>query len=371
MKKYIILTLSFFLYQTNATEKPNYKFINDYTSQKKEADSFAVLDNKTFYKEATERHTAGADRYVWQSESAPAQVSDRTLGFKNNPSTYGRRIMKNPQGRLSFDSTYSIDQYGRRMHVEKRQRFCKKFIATFGCSFTFGYGLNEDETISYYLNTISESPFCVYNYGTSGTGTNYVAAIIKNTDFAVQIPEKKGTFIYVFMDEHIRRSVGLHPGTYYQRKTPYFEKNEKGELVSKGSINQMRPVFLGVLRYFEKFFGDNILKDRVFPSRSAKDIQYVCDLLIDIEKKIKLSYAGSSFVVYMHSYFPTDPEILSCLKENKIEYIEGLQIADRNEYTIPYHGHPNAKWNKIIAEEIFKYLESKENSIIETGLSSK
>lgn len=339
-----------------ADEKPNYKFINDYTAEKKNADSFADLNNENFFKYATEKQNVRVERYVWQSQAAPAQIGDSVLGFKNNPSTHGRRIIRELDGRLVYDSIYSIDQYGRRMHSETTRKSCKKFIALFGCSFTFGHALDDDETVGYYLNTQSEERFCVYNYGTPGAGTNHVAAIIKNTVFEDQIPAKKGTFIYLFMDEHIRRSVGLHPGTPHQRKSPYFEKNQKGEMVNTGSINQRRAFFLSVLSYFEKYFGDNILKDREFPVRSASDINYVCDLLIEAKKKVKLSNAENSFIVYLHSYFPTDAGILSCLKTNKIEYIEGQNIEYRKNYIISGEEHPNANWNKRIANEINEYL---------------
>lgn len=276
------------------------------------------------------------------------------MGFRNNPSTYGRKIARTKQS-IIFDSTYSIDDFGRRMHAGSKKNDYKKFIAIFGCSFTFGYGLNDDEAINYYLNAQKGFPYFTYNYAVSGSGTNHFLWLMKNSDFKKQIPEQDGVFIYVFMDQHVYRATGAYPAADFQRSAPYFERNEKGELISKGSINERRPMFSKTMFYLDKFFGSSVLKHREF-LRSKADVKYVCDLLVDANKTVKSVYAAGRFVVYMHSYFPRDPDILACLKNNNIEHFEGTAVENQHGYIISGDGHPNGKWNKLIADDISKYL---------------
>jgi hypothetical protein len=357
VKNTLFLFFSLVYLWAQASAKPNFKFINDYTPQKDIVERFADLKNPDFEKavDAKDIQRVGADRIDWESTMAVAQIYDPILGFKNNPSTYGRKIART-KDRLVFDSTYSIDEFGRRFHAGEKKKNYNEFIALFGCSFTYGYALNDNETINYHLNTKKDFPFFTYNYAVAGSGTSHTLWLIKNSDFNKQIPEKKGVFIYVLMDQHMHRVTGAYPASDQQREMPYYEKNEKGELISLGSTKERRPIFSKIMFYTGKFFGNSILKNREFPARNKSYIKYFCDLLTEAKRHITSTYRDGRFVVYGHSYFPTDPDILSCLKNNNIEHFDGTKVENHPEYIIQGDGHPNDKWNKLIADDIYKYL---------------
>ena len=78
-------------------------------------------------------------------------------------------------GTLLYQATYTTDAYHRRItpidHLEQRH----KFLLFFGCSMTFGLGVNDDETMPFYVAQFA-SHYHPYNYGVSGYGPHYMLA---------------------------------------------------------------------------------------------------------------------------------------------------------------------------------------------------
>lgn len=58
----------------------------------------------------------------------------------------------------------------------------KKSIVLFGCSYTYGDGLSEEETFSLQLYK-STKGYDVYNYGISGGGVQHMLYLLKDLTF--------------------------------------------------------------------------------------------------------------------------------------------------------------------------------------------
>jgi hypothetical protein len=86
-----------------------------------------------------------------------------------------RRLSK--IGEVIYDVNYTIGPDGFRLTDQSHQRTEK--INFFGCSFTFGEGLNDSETLPYYFAQHSDS-FKVKNFGFHGYGAHQAVAIMQS-----------------------------------------------------------------------------------------------------------------------------------------------------------------------------------------------
>src|SRR5437879_10062020 len=88
-------------------------------------------------------------------------------------------------------------------HREQRRHF----LLFFGCSMTFGLGVNDNETMPFYMAQYA-SHYRPYNYGVSGYGPHYMLAQLQRGDLTKDIHETHGIALYTFIDHHIDRPIG-------------------------------------------------------------------------------------------------------------------------------------------------------------------
>ena len=77
-----------------------------------------------------------------------------------------------------------------------------KPIVLFGCSFAFGFGIDDEQTFSYKLSKYTNRT--VYNRGLCGGGIQHVLYQLRREDFYKEIPEPEYV-IYLYISNHIRR----------------------------------------------------------------------------------------------------------------------------------------------------------------------
>ena len=76
----------------------------------------------------------------------------------------------------------------------------KQPILLYGCSFTYGDGLKDNENFSYILSKTTKRP--VYNFGLSGKGMQHSLHIMQNHP---KISPEPQYIIYTFLQRQIRR----------------------------------------------------------------------------------------------------------------------------------------------------------------------
>ncbi|MGB0368682.1 MAG: hypothetical protein ACPGD8_04710, partial [Flavobacteriales bacterium] len=108
---------------------------------------------------------------------------------------------------LIYEQNYRTDEFGRRITPSTQtDTATANFMMVTGCSFAFGYGLNERQTLSFYLDSLTKSTG--YNYGISGHGTQQTLALLQNRNLASEIEEPNGVLVHLFIDDHLPRLIG-------------------------------------------------------------------------------------------------------------------------------------------------------------------
>ncbi len=121
-----------------------------------------------------------AEQTYWEPS---AVVQDSILGTALVPDTVIKHTLI-VNDSLIYKKYYHTDSFGRHItptndsaHVE--------FAMVTGCSFAFGYAVEENQTLSYYLDSLTG--LRGYNYGVSGYGTQQTLALLQSRNLHNEI----------------------------------------------------------------------------------------------------------------------------------------------------------------------------------------
>jgi hypothetical protein len=304
---YLIFVFSFFF-----APKTICAFVNPIKPEHaKLGDKFADLNyldyaNLEFASSTFETNSVKLNHWNYPHEF----VQDPITGFKHAPNTKSRQILRS-KNEIIFDSVYTFDELGRRATPVKKTDSYTKFISLFGCSFTYGHGLDDDETLNYFIAS-SQKDYFPYNYGIGAGALHQQLALINQPNFMSDVKEKEGAFVYVFINDHINRALGKVHNIAVMRYTPYFEENNSGEMVSLGSFDQVRPFYTRSLLWIHSVFANNILRNRQFPSFGKFDDQKYCKLVVQTRNVLQKKIPKSPFIFYGHPISSTPEELKTC-----------------------------------------------------------
>lgn len=150
------------------------------------------------------------------SMQRPRTVHKVTTQGRRSKDTYGLGFEKGLRQTLihknisapnqSWTSEITIDEHGRRITPWRQDRIgaAKKHIFLFGCSITFGQGVNDDETFPYYLERERKD---VVTYNAAIPGTSIMEAIVlagQRSTFE-NVQPLDGIGVYAMFNDHFSR----------------------------------------------------------------------------------------------------------------------------------------------------------------------
>lgn len=302
----------------------------------------------------------GERRFMWQfpSEFSPAEFQ----GVRHTPSSRIVHIART-QNKISYDVVYTFDQYGRRVTATPKKKSVERFVVLGGCSFTYGNGLNDVDTINNYIAQLSDKVY-PYNYAVGATGMNVLLSMIIHTKFSEQIPEKEGDFVYIYIPAHVQRALGYWPSLAFSKRNPYFEEDENGHLVQNGSFETGRSFLTKLIETVALLLPQKFLANRDFPRIFDFAFNRACKMVVEAKEQWQKQYPESRFLTYFHPMGGEDEKMEKCLKENNVDTLVGKEFTfPYEEATVPLDGHPNGKANKVIAAEILNWLMQNEKKV--------
>jgi hypothetical protein len=144
--------------------------------------------------------------------------SDDILGYTEQRNTK-RRAKRYVDGKLVYDVEISIDQNGLRISPPCSGK-CENAVLFFGGSFTFGEGVNDDQTLPYRVGLETKQNYFVYNFGLYGYGPHQMLSAIERGLVARIVEQNVRYVVYqVLYPDHIYRLAGLRS---WNRHDPKF-----------------------------------------------------------------------------------------------------------------------------------------------------
>ncbi len=269
---------------------------------------------------------------------------------------------------------YTIDEKGRRK-TPQDETYHKKYAVIFlGCSYTFGYGVNDDETFPAQFAKIN--PGCiVLNYGKPANSPQEILILVSNPKFYADIPNLPAIFVYLYIPHHLERLVGSWEliGSW-GRKLPCIElKNHSCNI--KGTFQEVFPTKYLISRalhsskLIESFAFSTYLKY----SPNEEDLKNFSNVIINVYGFISKNLPKSKFIFCIYpgctftnsetknlidylSYAKEDLKLIDFSSDDKKNQTYTSLYANRL-YTCTDGRHPSPIVYKYLAEWLTEDLK--------------
>ena len=296
------------------------------------------------------------DEYLYSSSPVD---DDPALAYKNRRNARIRLVRKF-DGKLISDSSYTTDEYGRRTVPGAHRSASRRSILFFGCSFTFGEGVNDDQTMPFYVAEAS-STYRVYNYGVSGYGPQQMLVQLENPELPDQVENKdEAIAVYTFIDHHIQRVIGSMELMSYAARFPYYRMDDRNELVRTGTFQSGRPFLTELDVWLGKSSLVQFLRRRLgFPKTTEEDVRLTAKIIEESRNAFMQRFHSQRFYVLIYPRVggPFVPRLLAYLNKAGIKYFDyspatGAAMAD----TLPHDSHPSARSYRAVAMRLARDL---------------
>lgn len=266
----------------------------------------------------------------------------------------------------AYNVIYTADKNGLRLTPSSNDK-SDKCIMFFGCSFVYGVGLNDNETLPYLFGISSNKKYKIYNFGMGGYGPHQMLSMLEHGSYDNLLNGcKENTAVYVALSDHARRIAGLT----VQGKGPKYAL-VNNEAIYQGNFDDAKTTLAPNLEeQLNKSEIYKYLKDADFVGRCklAETNVYYKNLFIAILKKskkiFKEKYRTNRFIIIYWDWNPSDAEFGEKIKKNSMDtyFISDILPEYWNNqtiYHIKYDNHPNKLANEKIADFLAKKLDDK------------
>lgn len=286
-------------------------------------------------------------------------IPDPLLGgaLKKGPVQGAHRRVYGSQEKLAYDVVYSVNEQSRRITPE-RGKEADSAVLLFGCSFTFGIGVRDEETYAWKLAQALGEKYQVINLGVPSYGAHQLLALIESG--RLEPIFKRYKHIYAFfltISDHPRRCIGFAP---WARRGPRY------------IVDGERVVYVGDLAETKRFHGvvDDVLRYSAFYQairfnpvfyNAQQALALHTALIAEAAKKLKARNISLTAIIW-----PDFPEIIEKLEAHSLSILNlapAMPDWDKGDagppYVIPYDGHPGPLGHEIVARELFRHFTSK------------
>ena len=266
------------------------------------------------------------------------------------------RATKYYDNKTVYDVTYTIDAHGWRM-TPRTSHEAATSVAFFGCSYTFGEGVNDNETLPSRFEEKSAGRFTAFNFAFQGYGPHQMLTILENELEKPALSAQRPRYaIYQALTTHVTRCTGR---ALWDKSGPRYVLNEQGEAVYTGPFENL------YVSNFMKIMTRSSVWRRWSASTSpstAADVDLYVGIVTKAAEIFHKRYGGE-FYVLLWPAWPGDEgryaQVFTKLSANKIRVIKVENLLpdhnpDEGKYRIPIDTHPSPLAYEKIAEGLAK-----------------
>ena len=285
-----------------------------------------------------------------------------TSEFSDYDPRLGKKLIPNADAvcRLKVDDSvvwdvrYTTDEFGRRTTTHPEGSSSSHFAVFFGCSFLFGEGANDNETIPSQFAAAAPQ-YRAYNYGVPGYGTQHMLAKLESGSLRNEVKESKGVIIYLYLEDvHEPRVIGsMQETNSFGLHFPYYDLRDDGKVQLLGDFATGRPVLTnmyGLLGRSQtvRYLGLN------FPKRTERHIEIVARLIEQSKVKCRQQLGCDDFYVACFPKLNPHRRLIPLLESRNIKILDYSELFDPAAEGL-FHkgdGHPTPLANHSVAQKL-------------------
>lgn len=303
-----------------------------------------------------------------QHRAARAKMK-QSWGATSEPDpSYGFRLKRNytchdictRNGEIIYGATYHTNAQGRRITPVSKPENRHRFLALFGCSVTFGLGINDEQTLGACLGRRAPD-YMPYNFACQGYGTQQVLLTLQDP-LEREIRQKQGIGIYVFFSGHINRVIGgMFMTVYWGAGFPNYEI-QGDQLVRTGSFESVHPWRLALHRFLAKSETVKYVINHWPGTYSQNDYRLTARIIQEAARTFRQKFLDSPFYVM---FFPDQgtiacaDEMMRRLDQFGVPYLYFPDVLDSltPEARTVDGWHPSQAANELMAERLTRELD--------------
>jgi len=246
----------------------------------------------------------------------------------------------------------------------------RSHLATLGCSFTWGVGVDDDETFASQLAARLPDRH-VYNFGIPGAGPNDLLAREEELGLFSAIQEPRGSALYLWIGEHVQRANGsMSVVGRWATGSADVEEVAPGEFRFRGSWKSARPIRTWLYRFLvdreiTRFFQlDWPPPDRAAAARAAR-------MIAALRREYRArTLPENDFFVVIFSAGGLRAELRDALDAEGLPYLDYSQIewsrVTGEAPSIALDGHPAPPTYRALADAVIEdlHLEGRSGSAV-------
>jgi len=260
-----------------------------------------------------------------------------------------------------FNSTYTTTITGKRLTPEVHKR-TERDILFYGCSFTYGEGVNDNQTVPYYTQELLENTRA-HNLGLSGYGPNEALDAVLNMDqlFSDDPALENPIGIYIYFNDHISRATFNLSHMYWTDilSLRTFRLKKNGDIDKALFYKEMHPIkyFLYALlqtsRLSRILYLELMESSTRAPVYEKENILKTFEILKATQDKFIERYPDGKF--YIFTLDNEDESQLSLMKDYGLNVLNNTK--DGFDSSRLPDGHFDAYGNKQMAKRLIELLK--------------
>jgi len=289
------------------------------------------------------------------------------LGYRARPGSSLKETLTRG-GMEIYSCTCHIDQNANRITPVDNAGARKCTALFLGGSFTFGTGVEDNETLAaqFAANAPAYHPV---NAGMSGYGLQQVWLQLTDDRFLDKLPFDKGIAVYTFIDHHVDRLIGT-PAVLNDWDYPLPWLVEKdGHVECKGSFVARDPFQFFIKRYCRRshlfrFAENRLRKPAVTNTFGSETLDFTAFVIMNAAQTLKEALPEYQFWALFFPGSTLAGEIKKRLDENLVKALDYTTLFDAVAFpkeqlwykdgSAAAFGHPKAEAYTIVANQMAK-----------------
>jgi hypothetical protein len=205
---------------------------------------------------------------------------------------------KSEQGVPIYDVDYTIDSNGLRIAPPVNREKHSGCIVFFGCSFTFGEGVHDNETVPYQVGVQSGGQYRTFNFGFHGYGPHQMLAQIEHGIVRRAIDCKPDYAIYQALPDHVERVAGK---VSFGDHAPHYQLDADGSVRLVGHFEKHKKLSPLGERIREQLYKSVVYRtlSKRQPPASEDDVRLTAAVIGRSKHLLEAEYPGIKFHVIL------------------------------------------------------------------------
>lgn len=287
-------------------------------------------------------------------------VEDAELGYRNTPGAIITES-KTWKGEPVYRAVYATNRQGWRVTPNALPERAQA-VLFMGCSFAFGQGVQDGETMAAAFERESGGAFRAHNFSAPGYGPHQMLHILERGIERQELSGKKpAAAFYIAMTDHVARASGTR---FWDQSGPRYEFVNDGGVAYRGRLNDGASGKARELLY-KSAFVRRLALYHIAPSEE-QERRYVA-IVSQAAKLFRERYGAPFHVLYWENKDePADGRRIARLRAAGLDVISIDQVFSdysgkgRAKYLFAHDGHPLPEAQMQAGRFLAQYLSRQE-----------